>query len=76
MPSYASQIPVADRWAAVAYVRALQLSQHAPLDELTPEQRQKAHEGGLLPPSVTHVENVRGNPNPPASTEATTHGTH
>jgi mono/diheme cytochrome c family protein len=27
MPSYAAQIPVRDRWAIVAYVRALQLSQ-------------------------------------------------
>jgi mono/diheme cytochrome c family protein len=27
MPSYRGQIPVADRWAIVAYVRALQLSQ-------------------------------------------------
>jgi len=27
MPSYAAQIPVQDRWAIVAYVRALQLSQ-------------------------------------------------
>jgi mono/diheme cytochrome c family protein len=30
MPSYAAQIPVQDRWAIVAYVRALQLSQAAP----------------------------------------------
>ncbi len=30
MPDYASQIPVRDRWSIVAYVRALQLSQHAP----------------------------------------------
>lgn len=29
MPGYAQQIPVADRWAIVAYVRALQLSQSA-----------------------------------------------
>jgi hypothetical protein len=29
MPSYAQQVPVRDRWAIVAYVRALQLSQHA-----------------------------------------------
>ena len=29
MPDYAAQIPVEDRWAIVAYVRALQLSQHA-----------------------------------------------
>ena len=27
MPGYAAQIPVADRWAIVSYVRALQLSQ-------------------------------------------------
>lgn len=27
MPSYAEQIPVQDRWAIIAYVRALQLSQ-------------------------------------------------
>jgi mono/diheme cytochrome c family protein len=29
MPPYGSQIPVADRWAIVAYVRALQRSQNA-----------------------------------------------
>ncbi|HKD03046.1 MAG TPA: cytochrome c [Rhizomicrobium sp.] len=29
MPSYAAQIPERDRWAIVAYIRALQLSQHA-----------------------------------------------
>ncbi len=40
MPGYAQQISVADRWAIVAYVRALQRSQHAnvadiPLDILS-----------------------------------------
>jgi mono/diheme cytochrome c family protein len=29
MPSYASQVPVADRWAIIAYLRALQLSRPA-----------------------------------------------
>ncbi|HKS74278.1 MAG TPA: cytochrome c [Terriglobales bacterium] len=29
MPSYAAQIPERDRWCIVAYIRALQLSQHA-----------------------------------------------
>lgn len=29
MPSYAARIPVEDRWAIVAYIRALQLSQSA-----------------------------------------------
>jgi mono/diheme cytochrome c family protein len=33
MPSYAAQIPVDDRWAIVAYVRALQLSQGATLGD-------------------------------------------
>jgi mono/diheme cytochrome c family protein len=32
MPSYASQIPVRDRWRIAAYVRALQLSQGATAD--------------------------------------------
>lgn len=31
-----------DRWAIVAYIRALQLSQMYPVERLTPEQRQKA----------------------------------
>jgi hypothetical protein len=39
MPSYASQIPVDDRWAIVAYVRALQLSQNARLAELPDDLR-------------------------------------
>lgn len=30
MPSYASQIPVEDRWRIIAYIRALQLSQQGP----------------------------------------------
>lgn len=34
MPSYASQIPVEDRWAIVAYVRALQESQYVPEPEM------------------------------------------
>lgn len=34
MPSYATQIPVEDRWAIVAYVRALQRSQNVSEDEM------------------------------------------
>ena len=30
MPDYAAQVPPADRWAIIAYIRALQLSQAAP----------------------------------------------
>jgi len=39
MPSYASQIPVNDRWAIIAYIRALQLSQHATLDDVPADAR-------------------------------------
>ncbi len=34
MPSYATQVPVEDRWAIVAYIRALQESQRIPESEL------------------------------------------
>jgi mono/diheme cytochrome c family protein len=39
MPDYAAQIPVNDRWAIVAYLRALQLSQFAASADLSPAAR-------------------------------------
>lgn len=39
MPSYRSQIPVEDRWAIVAYVRALQRSRNASLQDVPEELR-------------------------------------
>lgn len=39
MPSYSAQIPVTDRWAIIAYIRALQLSQNGSLDDASPEGR-------------------------------------
>jgi mono/diheme cytochrome c family protein len=49
MPAYASQIPVEDRWAIVAYVRALQRSQNVQESEMTRfdvslSELQQAHE--------------------------------
>jgi mono/diheme cytochrome c family protein len=41
MYSYASRIEPADRWAIVAYIRALQLSQNTALTDLTPAEREK-----------------------------------
>jgi len=41
MPSYGSQIAVADRWAIVAYVRALQRARIASLDDVPEEERKK-----------------------------------
>jgi mono/diheme cytochrome c family protein len=55
MPSYASQVPVEDRWAIVAYVRALQLSQDAELAALPGEVRQVAERA------------LAGTPRPPAA---------
>ncbi len=39
MSGYASQVPVADRWAIVAWVKVLQRSQVASWDELSPDVR-------------------------------------
>ena len=39
MPDYAQQVSPEDRWAIVAYIRALQLSQHARLVDVPPEER-------------------------------------
>lgn len=40
MPSYADQLSPRDRWAVIAYIRALQRSQRTRLDELTPQEQQ------------------------------------
>ncbi len=39
MQGYAEQIPVHDRWLIVAYVRTLQLSQHASVDDVPADRR-------------------------------------
>lgn len=41
MQGYAPQIPVEDRWAIIAYLRALQLSRLGSVDDLAPETRAK-----------------------------------
>ncbi len=41
MPSYGSQVPVADRWAIVAYIRALQRSQSSPASALAAADREQ-----------------------------------
>lgn len=41
MADYATQIPPQDRWAITAYIRALQLSQHATLTDVPAEVRQR-----------------------------------
>jgi mono/diheme cytochrome c family protein len=39
MQDYAAQIPVADRWAIAAYLRALQLSQRATVNDVPADRR-------------------------------------
>jgi hypothetical protein len=46
MYSYSAQIPPRDRWAIIAYLRALQLSRNAKVRELPAELRQKLNQGG------------------------------
>ena len=41
MYSYASRIPVADRWAIVAYIKVLQLSQNLEFDQLPAEDQRQ-----------------------------------
>jgi hypothetical protein len=44
MYSHAARVRPRDRWAIVAYIRALQLSQHAALADLTPDEQAKLAE--------------------------------
>jgi mono/diheme cytochrome c family protein len=67
MASYAAELTVEERWAVVAYVRALQLSQLQPVSELPGDVR---HVIEALPPGVN-------DPPPPAAPEGEGHhGSH
>lgn len=43
MYSFAGRVAPDDRWAIAAYIRALQLSQHASADDLSAAERQASH---------------------------------
>lgn len=45
MLGYSAQVPPRDRWAIIAYVRALQLSRNARGAELSPELRERLNSG-------------------------------
>jgi mono/diheme cytochrome c family protein len=47
MPDYAAQIPPEDRWAIIAYIRALQLSQQAPAITMANNSAQTQGSGGV-----------------------------
>ena len=44
MPSYAPEVPMEDRWAIAAYIRALQYSQNAKLADLSPADRKRVED--------------------------------
>jgi mono/diheme cytochrome c family protein len=55
MPDYAAQVPVADRWAIVAYLRALQLSENARLEDVPADRRAElaATSSSAAPPAAS-----------------------
>jgi mono/diheme cytochrome c family protein len=53
MPPYKTMIPTRDRWAIVAYVRALQLSQGATMNDVPAGDRAQLT-GGQAPSPVSH----------------------
>ena len=57
MPDYAAQVGVKGRWAIVAYVRALQLSQHAGVGDVPAERRAELAGGpaALAAPPSPHT---------------------
>ena len=51
MPGYAQQIPVADRWAITAYIRALQRSQNTGVEDVPASELTGLQQGGTAAPS-------------------------
>ena len=67
MVSYASRIPVDDRWAIVAYVRALQLSQNATVEDVPEAERAKLSAAShSAPPAAGHAAPPPAAPKPEA----------
>jgi mono/diheme cytochrome c family protein len=60
MFGYSAQIAPRDRWAIVAYVRALQLSRNAKISDLPPDVREKVLHPPAEKKSDTHAEGAAG----------------
>jgi mono/diheme cytochrome c family protein len=69
MPDYATQIPVRDRWLIVAYVRTLQLSQHASAEDVPADQR------AALDASAAETTQAAGTATPAAAPPASARAT-
>jgi mono/diheme cytochrome c family protein len=49
MQDYSAQVPVADRWAIAAYIRALQLSRRGRVDDVPADRREELESSPLTP---------------------------
>jgi mono/diheme cytochrome c family protein len=68
MPDYAAQVPVADRWAIVAYLRALQLSENARLEDVPAERRAEVAQGPVVgAPPVPSAPGAPASAPPPSA---------
>ena len=64
MPSYSEVVTPEDRWKIIAYIRALQVSQHAKVGELSDTDRQAleaAEKSGASSPTPTPTSGGHGN---------------
>ena len=52
MPDYSSQVPPADRWAIASYIRTLQYSQEASINDVPADQRGQLGTGATPPGGV------------------------
>ena len=59
MNDYAAQIKPEDRWAIVAYIRALQISQNTKADQLSDADRQQLERAGARKRRLEDCENPR-----------------
>jgi mono/diheme cytochrome c family protein len=51
MQDYSAQVPVADRWAIAAYIRALQFSRRATMDDVPADRRQELNQPAAAAPA-------------------------
>jgi len=63
MPSYASRVEPDDRWRIAAYIRVLQLSQNAQLDDVPADMRGELDKNPITPKAVEPIPS----PTPPSA---------
>lgn len=73
MQGYAEQVPVRDRWLIAAYVRALQYSQNASLDDVPAARRGELDNPAAAPTPAGTQPPASGSGQPPHQPEGTRH---